>query len=169
MVEVHMQKIIENIPTMSDEQLLNVFNNAIRKLAKNAAADAEAVVAAVEREWELRMERVQVGLLAERPTKGMLHELGYKVGEYGEAAPIRRMILKHVLERELPLVSSPAYTKEWGAPNSPQRYRKLVRFLEGQLSNPAYHNMARAMIEWSEDLEWVQRNYASLGDLVRVG
>jgi hypothetical protein len=84
----------------------------------------------------------------------------------GEKTPIRRQVLKLVLEQlQLPIVGSPAYTDEWGEPNSSKRYEKLIRFLESQLSNPGNinrPNMEKAMIEWAEDLEWVQRNYAHL-------
>ena len=48
---------------------------------------------------------------------------------------------------------------------SPKRYWKLVRFLESQISNPRNNNapnMEKAMIEWSEDLEWVRRTFSHL-------
>jgi hypothetical protein len=89
----------------------------------------------------------------------MLATLGYHVGNTeGERTPIRRLILKNLLERQLPMVESPIYTDEWGTAKSPKRYWKLVRFLESQISNPRNNNapnMEKAMIEWSEDLEWV--------------
>ena len=83
----------------------------------------------------------------------------------GQKTPIRRQILKHLLERQLPMVGSPAYTEEWGAPKSSKRYEKLTRVLESQLSNPGdinRPNMEKAIIELAEDLEWVQRTYAHL-------
>jgi hypothetical protein len=84
----------------------------------------------------------------------------------GEKTAIRRQILELLLEQlQLPIVSSPAYTDEWGEPNSSKRYNKLVRFLESQLTNPSNlnrPNMEKAMIEWAEDLEWVQKKYAHL-------
>jgi hypothetical protein len=153
---------------MSEQHLLNLFKNAVQLISRSENPDAQLVLAAIEREWKLRLDRARDGkLVAERPSKGMLQELGYKVGESGERTPTRRQILTHLLERELPLVGSPSYTDEWGTPNSPKRYWKLVRFLESQLTNRAYHNMDKAIIEWSEDLEWVQRTYAHLGVEVR--
>lgn len=153
-------KIINAIPAMGDEQLLNLFKNAVGKLSDGTNDSARDVVAAIAHEWKQRLERaVAGGVLTARPTKGMLHELGYKVGQEGERTPIRRQILKQVVEMDLPLVSSPAYTNEWGTPGSQQRFRKLTRFLEERLSNPAYRDMDKALIEWSEDLEWVRQTY----------
>jgi hypothetical protein len=168
-----MQRIINAIPTMSDQQLLNLFKNAVQLISRSENPDAQSVLAAIEREWKQRLDRARDGkTIAERPSRGMLQELGYKVGESGERTPTRRQILTHLLEHELPLVGSPSYTDEWGTPNSPKRYWKLVRFFESQLTNRAHHNRAhhnmdKAMIEWSEDLEWVQRTYAHLGVEVR--
>lgn len=159
----NISKIVQRIPKMSDEELLNLFKNAVRMLSNSANAEAESVLAAVAKEWKLELDGAVAGqFFTERPTKGMLHELGYRVGQEGEKTPIRRQILKRVIELELPLVSSPAYTHEWGTPNSSKRYWKLTRFLEGQLSNPAYREMEKAMIEWFEDLEWVKKTYAHL-------
>jgi len=82
----------------------------------------------------------------------------------GESTPARRLILKHLVERQLPLVQSPAYTDEWGTPKSSKRYHKLIRFLENQLNNPRNNNapnMERAMIEWAEDPEWVQKTFSA--------
>src|SRR5262245_29439715 len=144
-----MLKILNSIPAMSDEQLLNLFKNAAQKISKGQNADAEQALAAVEREWKARLERARDGkLVHDRPSKDMLQELGYKVGENGERTQARRQILSLLLERELPMVGSPAYTDEWGTPNSPKRYWKLVRFFEAQLTNRAHRNMDKAMIEW---------------------
>jgi hypothetical protein len=161
-----MLKILSAVPTMSDSQLLNLFKNAAQRISKGANADAESALAAVECEWKQRLERARDGeIVAERPSKGMLQELGYKVGENGERTQVRRQILALLLEREVPLVGSPAYTDEWGTPNSPKRYWKLVRFFESQLTNPAHRKMEKATIEWREDLEWVRRNYEHLASL----
>jgi hypothetical protein len=93
----------------------------------------------------------------------MLATLGYHVGSVsGERTSVRRKILSRVLEEQLPMVGSPAYTYEWGTPNSAKRYQKLVHVFESQINNPANHNkpnMEKAMIEWREDLEWVRKTY----------
>jgi hypothetical protein len=66
------------------------------------------------------------------------------------------------MEGELPMVGSPAYRDEWGTPKSPKRYQKLIHFFEGQLNNSANAEKPQAMIEWAEDREWAQQNYAHL-------
>jgi len=162
-----MPNIFNKIPTMNDQDLLNLFHNASRKPLKGPDAAAESVIATIEREWNKRLDRARAGTYSyATPNDGMLATLGYRVGIVnGEKAPIRRQILKHVLELQLPMVGSPAYTDEWGTPKSSKRYEKLIRFLESQLNNPGNNdrpNMEKAMIEWREDLEWVQRTYAHL-------
>jgi hypothetical protein len=160
--------VIEKIPTMSDEDILALLHNATRLLAKGPNLAAESVIKAIEREWKVRLDRARAGTSSTaRPNDGMLATLGYRVGSVnGEKMPIRRQILKLVLEQlQLPIVGSPAYTDEWGEPKSSKRHEKLVRFLESQLANPGNTNrpnMEKAMIEWAEDLNWVQKNYAHL-------
>ncbi len=164
-----MLRVIENIPKKSDEDLLAIFNNAAKALSKGPNLEAAAVIKAIGDEWKNRLVHVRAGTRStERPNEGMLATLGYRVGSVnGEKTPIRRQILKLVLEQlQLPMVGSPAYTDEWGEPKSTKRYEKLIRFLESQLTNPGNinrPNMEKAMIEWAEDLEWVQTNYTHLG------
>ena len=128
---------------------------------------AESIIADIECEWKRRLDLARAGNCAYgSPPEGMLATLGYHVGNVeGESTPVRRLILKHLVERQLPLVQSPAYTDEWGTPKSSERVHKLIRFLESQLNNPRNNNapnMERAMIEWSEDLEWVQETFSHL-------
>jgi hypothetical protein len=162
-----MSMVLEKIPKLNDGELLVLFRNAASKLSTELTRTAESIIAAVEDEWKKRLERARAGTyLAARPNDGMLATLGYRVGNAnGEKTPNRRLILKLLLERQLPMVGSPAYTDEWGAPESSRRYEKLTRFLESQLNNPGNinrPNMEKAMIEWGEDLEWVRRTYSHL-------
>jgi hypothetical protein len=163
-----MSMVIEKIPKMSDEDLLNLFRNAAKSLTKSPNHEAASVIKVIGNEWTKRLDQARAGTSStERPNDGMLATLGYRVGSVnGEKTPIRRKILELILEQlQLPIVGSPAYTDEWGDPNSSKRYNKLVRFLESQLTNPSNinrPNMGKAMIEWAEDLEWVQTKYAHL-------
>ena len=163
-----MSMIIEKIPNMSDGDLLVLFHNAVKLLSKGPNLEAAPVIKAIGNEWTTRLDHARAGArITERPDDGMLATLGYRVGSVnGEKTAIRRQILKLLLEQlQLPIVGSPAYTDEWGEPNSSKRYNKLVRFLESQLTNPSNinrPNMEKAMIEWAEDLEWVQTKYANL-------
>jgi hypothetical protein len=43
--------------------------------------------------------------------------------------------------------------------NLPTRKRKLTNFLQAQIINPAFADMPKAIIEWNEDLDWVEQNY----------
>jgi hypothetical protein len=163
-----MSMVIQKIPNMSDEDLLILFHNAAKSLSKGPVLEAASVLKAIGSEWTKRLDRARAGTrTTERPNDGMLATLGYRVGSVnGEKTPIRRKILELLVEHlQLPIVGSPAYTDEWGEPNSSKRYNKLVRFLESQLTNPSNinrPNMGKAMIEWAEDLEWVQTKYAHL-------
>jgi hypothetical protein len=163
-----MSMIIQKIPDMSDQDLLNLFHNAAKSLTKGPNLEAASVIKAIGNEWTKRLDQARAGTRStERPNDGMLATLGYRVGSVnGEKTPIRRKILELILEQlHLPIVDSPAYTDEWGDPNSSKRYNKLIRFLESQLTNPSNTNrpnMGKAMIEWAEDLEWVQTKYAHL-------
>jgi hypothetical protein len=158
-----MAKLVELIPNMSDRELLTLFRNASNLVAEGKnVQNAESAIFAIERQWKKQLDNT-----ADNdhtiPATGMLATLGYHVGSaQGEKACIRRRILKHILERQLPMVSSRQYTEEWGLPNSSKRYRKLIQFFHGQLNNPANSAHEQAMIEWSEDLGWVQQQYAHL-------
>jgi hypothetical protein len=159
-----MPGLINKIPTMSDEQLLNLFKNAIRLLSKSNSTDAQLVITTVGQEWKKRLDLARTGMYSpQTPDIGMLATLGYHVGSVnGEKTPIRRKILAHLLEGELPMVSSAAYTDGWGAPNSGKRYEKLIHFFGSHLNNKAHADNSQAIIEWAEDLDWVQNNYAHL-------
>jgi hypothetical protein len=158
-----MSNIIAQIPTISSDDLSKLFTNAYRKLANGSHDKAQSVIEAIDKEWNRRRGPCLGGAtLSTSPKEGMLAALGYHVGEKGEKTPIRRKILAHVVEGKLPLVSSPAYTAEWGAPYTTQRCRKLVNFLQSQITNPAFADRAKAVIEWTEDLEWVLQNYGHL-------
>src|SRR5258705_9866693 len=103
-----MPSIITKIPTMTDAELLNLFKNAINKLAIGPNTLAQSVKDNVEREWQRRLNRVRAGgYSGTRPKEGMLATLGYHVGStIGEKTATRRILLAHVIEGELPLVSS---------------------------------------------------------------
>jgi hypothetical protein len=158
-----MPKVIAQIPKMTDEDLLSLFKNAVRKFAEKQCADASFVLDEIALEWNKRRDQARAGRYTPRPSEGMLAALGYHVGSAnGEKPSVRRKILAYVLECELPLVSSPAYSDEWGKPKSAKRFEKLIHFFNGQLTNPAHAENERAVIEWAEDLDWVRREYSHL-------
>jgi hypothetical protein len=149
--------VLDLLQGKSDADLLIIFNNCVRTLAKGTNENAVQVVQGIEQEWQRRLK----GWSSDpRPNEGMLAALGYHVGNNGEKLAVRRRILKHVLEGELPVVGSVAYTAEWGRPLSRQRFDKLTRFfmnmLEGAGNNPG---MTSANAQWQADLDWVKEQY----------
>jgi hypothetical protein len=157
--------IVDRIPNMTDPEILVLFENATRRISNDKdVVAAQDALSAIEREWKKRLDGARARLdRYDTPAVGMLATLGYRVGATkGETTAVRRRILKHALEGHLPMVSSPGYTDEWSSPKSTKRFSKLIQFLESQLSNPANREHVQAMIEWSEDLSWVQQNYSYL-------
>jgi hypothetical protein len=158
-----MPPIIKNIPTMNDNNILALYKNAIRLLEKGSNSDAEKVIAAIQNEWHIRLLKAKKGnYKASTPNIGMLKTLGYAVGQEGVKTKIRQIILGHVMAGQLPVVGSPAYTLEWGTPSSNKRYYKLYRTLQSFVSGAIARSdreMEKAIIEWSEDLEFIKIEY----------
>ena len=94
------------------------------------------------------------------PDVGMLKTLGYVVGNNGVRTKLRREIINYAMMGHLPVVGSPSYTLEWGEPLTPTRFNKLSRtlraFIDGGKSR---EGMEQAMIEWMEDLEYLETTY----------
>jgi len=151
-------RVIERIPDMTDESLLVLFKNCIGELEKGTSLLAQSVIEAIESEWRRRVQRTFY--FVQLPKVGMLAALGYHVGQGGEKMPVRRRILKHVVEGELPVVSSIAYTAEWGMPLSNERIKKLVNVLtaliDGAKNDPTKKT---AVSQWQADRDWLLNDY----------
>ena len=157
--------ILDHLQSKNDEDLLNIFKNCMRALTKGPDEKASLVIDGLEREWKRRLSRSTYSIF--RPDTGMLAELGYHVGNNGERLSVRRQILKHVVERELPVVGSVAYTSEWGRPKTRQRVEKLTNFFIGMIESArGNRDMTTAVAHWEADLEWVIEQY---GCLLSVG
>jgi hypothetical protein len=151
----------------SYEDLLQRFLNAVSLIVRERQVeDAKRLIVAIQQEWKRRRNHGDAINGFERPETGMLAALGYHVGQMqGQLARTRREILKFVLGGELPMVHSASYTDEWGEPNSPKRYWKLVRFLQNNIENNRTNPTKKlAVRHWSEDFEWVERHYANPGE-----
>jgi len=158
-------RVLENIPKMDDRALTRLFLNAQKLLLKNASnEDALAVLSAVQVEWNERLKKFLDGeYKASTPEQGLLSVVGYKVGNEGEKKPVRQQILDYILTSDLPPVASPAYMAEWGRKNTPDRYRKLHRVIRVLASSgKTLGNMDKAVIEWEEDLDYLEAKWAPL-------
>ena len=86
--------------------------------------------------------------------------VGYKVGNEGEKTSIRRKLLDFIMSENLPPVGSPAYIAECGEKMSKDRYRKLHRVIRVLASSgKTKGNRDKAVIEWEEDLEYLENNW----------
>lgn len=169
------ERIIERLPSKSDQELLEIFSNVRRLLAKRENADAQKMKEAIEAQWRDRTNRARVGNhrttkvdagISGSPAIGVLKSLGYSVGE---TKPVpqdeRRWILRHIVEGHLPLVDSSEHMDEWGEPGTEVRFRKLVNTLFAFESGGAHRNNAKAKKEWRDDLAWLGATYPGLGSV----
>lgn len=119
--------------------------------------DIETVVSLIKQEWMRRLE--EDGLSSGAPAEGMMSTMGYRVGDtQGIKQEYRIMIMIEILKGPLPFVESPSYMREWGNDGSLDRYKKLKRFLNGEINSPLQRNNYRAIAEWKEDLKWLEEN-----------
>jgi hypothetical protein len=153
-------RILDLLPSKNDADLLIIFQNCVRASARGPNEEARQVLLGLEQEWQ---RRAKSPTFYPPPTEGMLAALGYHVGINGESLAVRQRILEYVLEGELPVVSSVAYTAEWGRPLTRRRFEKLTKFFLGMLE-AAQNNrdMTAAIAHWQADLDWVIEHYAHL-------
>jgi hypothetical protein len=119
--------------------------------------DIETVISLIKNEWMLRLE--EGGQSSGAPSEGIMSTMGYRVGDtQGVKQEYRILIMIEVLKGPLPYVEGPAYMREWGEDASMERYNKLKRFLSGEINSPLQQNNYRAILEWKEDLAWLEKN-----------
>ena len=155
-----MTDVLDLIPEKDDNKLLVLFHNAQdilsgrRKAPKEKVRKAQIVINAIEKEWQLRVQLAATGdYKGTLPDIGMLKTFGYTVGNNGEPKWHRKDLLRIVFESELPLVSSPAYTLEWGKPKTRKRFNKLQRTLWGLRAGKSYAE--NAVLDYTDDLEFI--------------
>ena len=160
--------ILNKIPTMSDEERLALFHNAIRHIHENKRIDeAQAVLNALQDLWAAQLKEFYDGKFkAPSPKTGVLGALGYHVGETkGVNEEKRRTILDFIMSGVLPPVGTPAHYAEWGTPNSKQRYAKLHRVLQSfatsskHWQDPHETNLIKAGREWNDDLRYIEEKW----------
>ena len=156
----------QDLQSETYEQLFQRFLNCIRNVVARRNIDAaESLIADIQKEWQRRRVCGDVIRDDDRPEQGLLAALGYHVGHSdGRPAEFRRLVLKLVLEGELPMIHSADYMAEWGEPNSSKRFEKLVRVLQNLVDGSRSKPRSKlAVRQWSEDLEWIQNSYLSDG------
>jgi hypothetical protein len=134
-------------------------------LKKSSSKLTQRMIRDIQSEWQRRRGQGDAVVDYDRPERGLLAALGYHVGHnQGQSSEVRRLILKYVLEGELPMIHSAEYMKEWGEPNSSTRFQKLARFLGNMVEgNQAKPNSQLAVKQWREDLDWLEA-YPHSGD-----
>jgi len=141
------------------DQLFQRFLNSTRRIVEKKQVEAaQRMISDIQKEWQRRRDQGGTAVNFDRPERGLLAALGYHVGHsQGQPSEIRRLILKYVLEGELPMIHSAEYMKEWSGPNSSARFQKLAQFLENMIEGShAKPNSQLAVKQWREDIEWLQ-------------
>jgi len=148
--------------TQTDAELRNFLHNALKQIDKNSHnSKAHEALAAIKAEWTTRLVKfLNNNYKADRPELGIFTTLGYHVGNDGASNAIRHRLLDFMITQELPPAGSPAYLAEWNAPNTFNRYNKLLTVLRN-LSN-RYKNFdthIKAVREWREDIEYISSKW----------
>jgi hypothetical protein len=157
-----------NLTKKSEDQLFTMWKNCRAALEDPARANLHDTaierIKSIEDEWDRRITEAENGNYnTTRPTKGMMSRLGYHVGEaQGLTREARRKIIDFVMTVRLPFFHSPMYVKEWGEPNTKERYKKLENFFEGMLNGHYAGDVDRAKDEWTEDLEYLKETYGDI-------
>lgn len=96
--------------------------------------------------------------------KGLFSHVGYHVGKDGEHLEVRRYILDCVFHNKLPSVNSDGYMREFAAPKSPQRLRKMADHLAAMARNykrNEHADYSQAIADYESDLEYLYDKYYS--------
>lgn len=158
-------KVIEKIPSMSDNELSRLFANVIEFIEKKKQLDnALAVKRAIQAEWVRRLAAFTQGnYKAESPETGVLKTIGYKVGNDGLPDTKRRLLIDYLISEILPPVGSPAHMAEWGEPLTKLRYQKAHRVIQVLLSSAkTLGYMDKAAREWENDLKYLEDTWEHL-------
>ncbi|CAK0750252.1 hypothetical protein CCP1ISM_370001 [Azospirillaceae bacterium] len=96
------------------------------------------------------------------PKVGMLKHYGYTVGYTGGLPESdRRRILSRVFQEKLAQVDSIDYVKSWGAPDTPERLKKISWSIAAFANNSLRNEGAseKSILDWSSDLDWLHDQY----------
>ena len=162
MVDQKLEKLAERIQQFDYDQLSKSYISFKKKITETEDEDSikilEGRVNLIRNEWESRKTNE---VLEWYPllSKGLFAVMGYKVGIDGLKPETRRSILEDIIEGPIPLVGNPSYMAEWGEDNSEKRIRKVINNLYAFSNNAAHATHHQAIQDWTEDLQWVSKNY----------
>jgi hypothetical protein len=150
------KEIIESKPNQALAQYYRrLFKRMVDEKNLNKVEDFKAIIQLIKNEW---MKRLDEDHDAGLPGEGLMSTMGYRVGDtQGVKKEYRNMIMIEVLRGPIPFVESPSYMREWGSDASMDRYNKLKRFLKSEINSPLQKNNYRAISEWTEDLNWLEK------------
>jgi len=155
-------KAISELKKFNDNELINIWHNALNLIERNKEVElAKQQIEYIELEWEDRLNKFIMGISkSTRPNEGLLKTIGYKVGKDGIPRERRRLILDRILKGKIPFCGSKAYMVEWGAPSTRKRYNKLNTVINRLIiRNRNMPGIEKAILEWSEDLEYLRDKY----------
>ena len=154
-------KFTDIIKNKTNPNLAKYYRQMVKRLVDEEnlvkKLDIESVIGLIKNEWMKRLE--EGGMSAGAPAEGMMSTMGYRVGDtQGIRQEYRIIIMIEILKGPLPFVESPEYMRQWGKDGSIERYKKLKRFLKAEINSPLQKNNYRAISEWTEDLDWLEKN-----------
>ena len=152
---------MKKIEDYTDEQLLNLFNNALDIISKNKPLknEAENKISQIKEVWNKRKgEYLEGKRKIQFPEKGLLSTLGYQAGNMDFEE--RKNLLKFIIESDdLPFVQSPAYMASWGEGKSEKRVTKLSYLIRNLIIKKNSFTRDQTKENWKDDLDFIYKNY----------
>jgi hypothetical protein len=176
------KKIRASIPGKDNHQLLKLWKTNTIGASSSSGAKRDQhlqIVTAIEKEWRRRIQELPEieafkwpstdvgagfgGGDFERQEVSYLKLLGYTVGKKdGLPASARRLILDRCFSGQLPPFESNAELKQWAAPKSAARLRKMAYHIAGLAKNfkkmPS-RGYDEAIADWEDDLKYLHGKY----------
>jgi hypothetical protein len=178
-------RLIDGLPNRTHYELLEMYHKcAERMIGRNLAAVSPKIIAlykAIIAEWSRRYHGLLRGeaefkwpstdapigsggfCIGNAPSEGMLATFGYHVGETnGVSEAKRRFLLDQIFSINLPPINSVFYMKEWAAPGTQARLKKLAETLAAFTRNKkrdSSKNFLKACEEWEADLRYLKEKY----------
>lgn len=189
MSEVEMKAMLDGLEKKTPFQILVMWKNALSIIAdpfrEQEHLQANVLLRGVQAKWNQQSAAGEVGMMFRWPQietraadhrnedadhshfeglerVGMLAYLGYKVGNDGLSAPVRRKLLTEVFARALPPAFQREYMDQWGEPGTAQRLRKMADCIASFARNASRKDadFGQAIQQWEDDLAYLRdRHY----------